>query len=101
MPIYEYICKECNLILEIITGYNSPPLTCPKCRKEMQKKPSTFSMGKNRMEERVKNVLELTKSYLKDGKVEDAKKLLHKAKEYIKNDTINRVYDKLSQKTEG
>jgi putative FmdB family regulatory protein len=38
MPIYEYLCKECNERHEIIQRFSDAPLThCPKCGGEMKK----------------------------------------------------------------
>ncbi len=38
MPIYEYLCSQCNERHEIIQRINDAPLThCPKCGGEMRK----------------------------------------------------------------
>ena len=43
MPIYEYECSKCGLILEKIQNYNDPPLIkCSKCEtKSLTKKISS------------------------------------------------------------
>lgn len=34
MPIYEYKCKECQQLTEVIQSFSEKPLTdCPKCNK--------------------------------------------------------------------
>lgn len=39
MPIYDYICKECDHELEALQNFNEEPLiTCPKCKKDGLKK---------------------------------------------------------------
>lgn len=38
MPIYEYLCSQCNERHEIIQKFSEAPLThCPKCGGEMKK----------------------------------------------------------------
>lgn len=38
MPIYEYLCSQCNERHEIIQKFSEDPLThCPKCGSEMKK----------------------------------------------------------------
>ncbi|MGZ5442034.1 MAG: FmdB family zinc ribbon protein [Thermoanaerobaculia bacterium] len=38
MPIYEYLCSQCNERHEIIQKFSENPLThCPKCGGEMKK----------------------------------------------------------------
>ena len=38
MPIYEYLCQQCNERHEIIQKFSEDPLThCPKCGGEMKK----------------------------------------------------------------
>lgn len=38
MPIYEYLCSQCNERHEIIQKFSDAPLThCPKCGGEMKK----------------------------------------------------------------
>lgn len=45
MPIYEYECKKCNKIHEVIQKFSDDPLkNCPDCGGEIRKliSPSTF-----------------------------------------------------------
>lgn len=45
MPIYEYECKKCNKIHEVIQKFSDDPLkNCPDCGGEVRKliSPSTF-----------------------------------------------------------
>ncbi len=45
MPIYEYICKNCNQEFELIVGSATLP-ECPSCqKKEIEKQFSSFSVG--------------------------------------------------------
>jgi len=44
MPIYEYVCKDCETTYELLVRSSSEHVACPKCgsgRKELQF--STFS----------------------------------------------------------
>ena len=44
MPIYEYLCKECDEELEMIQKISDPPLTeCPACRKDSLMKKASLS----------------------------------------------------------
>jgi putative FmdB family regulatory protein len=45
MPIFEFVCKDCELIFEeLIFGFNSDSVVCPSCGSEqVRKKMSTFS----------------------------------------------------------
>ncbi len=100
MPIYEYRCGKCNIILEVLVLSEKEPPKCPGCGNNMTKKPSIFATKQDRRGERERNILKLASDYLKDGKVEDAKRFLAKAQEYVKTDNISRAYDSLVQKTE-
>lgn len=38
MPLYEYLCNQCNERLEIIQGINDAPFSvCPRCGGELKK----------------------------------------------------------------
>lgn len=38
MPLYEYKCRKCGSILEVLQKVNEPPLKeCPKCRGLLEK----------------------------------------------------------------
>jgi putative FmdB family regulatory protein len=45
MPIFEFVCKECELIFEeLIFGVKTDGVVCPSCGSEqVRKKMSTFS----------------------------------------------------------
>lgn len=45
MPIFEFVCKECELIFEeLIFGSKTDGILCPSCGSEqVRKKMSTFS----------------------------------------------------------
>jgi putative FmdB family regulatory protein len=45
MPIFEFVCKECELIFEeLIFGFNTDNVVCPSCGgKQVRKKMSTFA----------------------------------------------------------
>ncbi len=44
MPIYEYLCKECNKKHEVIQKISDEPLTvCPDCGGELKKEVSLGS----------------------------------------------------------
>ena len=48
MPIYEYVCKECDSITETLVGINERPkkVECEECgSKDTERKVSTFAMG--------------------------------------------------------
>ena len=37
MPMYEYMCPECNKRVEELQGFDDPPPKCKKCNKAMTK----------------------------------------------------------------
>ena len=37
MPIYEYLCKKCNLSIEKLQRINEPSPDCPMCNEQMKK----------------------------------------------------------------
>lgn len=37
MPIYEYKCKECEKISELLQKVDDPPPLCPKCNIKMER----------------------------------------------------------------
>ena len=37
MPIYEYLCKKCNISIERLQRMNDPSPTCALCAKKMQR----------------------------------------------------------------
>ncbi len=38
MPIYEYECRKCNRITEVLQGFNDPPLKkCKYCKGKVQR----------------------------------------------------------------
>jgi len=45
MPIFEFVCKDCELIFEeLIFGFKTEGVLCPSCGSEqVRKKMSTFS----------------------------------------------------------
>ena len=45
MPIFEFVCKDCELIFEeLIFGFKTEGVFCPSCGSEqVRKKMSTFS----------------------------------------------------------
>jgi len=45
MPIYEYVCAECNTKFEQLRplSKSDQPADCPKCHKPTQRKMSTFA----------------------------------------------------------
>ena len=45
MPIYEYLCPNCNIEFELIRnfGESSQPATCPYCNSESQRLISNFA----------------------------------------------------------
>ena len=44
MPIYEYVCEECQRDLEIIQKISDPPVTeCPSCHQPAMKKKASVS----------------------------------------------------------
>ena len=48
MPLYEYVCKNCNQRVEMLQriGEDASGLACPGCgEKKLEKQLSTFSSG--------------------------------------------------------
>jgi putative FmdB family regulatory protein len=46
MPIYEYLCRDCEERFEILLYGREEPV-CPACgHKDLEKKSSTFAVGK-------------------------------------------------------
>jgi putative FmdB family regulatory protein len=45
MPIFEFVCKECELVFEeLIFGFNTDNVVCPSCGgQQVRKKMSTFA----------------------------------------------------------
>ncbi len=41
MPIYDFVCPDCQLVEEKMQKYSDPPPTCTKCNKEMERKVGT------------------------------------------------------------
>ncbi|NPA15250.1 MAG: zinc ribbon domain-containing protein [Deferribacteres bacterium] len=101
MPIYEFRCKNCGVVVEKICRIDEEPPLCPTCRAEMVRCFSTFSFKSSNVSEREKRVLNLAAGYLRDGKVEDAHRFLKKAAQHVKTDTVKKAADKLSAKLEG
>ncbi|MEE9554318.1 MAG: FmdB family zinc ribbon protein [candidate division Zixibacteria bacterium] len=45
MPIYEYLCRRCDLEFELLVGVNSSENCCPNCAStDLFKKFSVFGM---------------------------------------------------------
>lgn len=45
MPIYEYVCKNCEKGFEVLVRSSSQEIHCPGCQgKEVEKQFSTFGM---------------------------------------------------------
>ena len=45
MPIYEYLCKDCNFEFETLVRSSSQKIECTKCKSDqVEKKFSTFGM---------------------------------------------------------
>ena len=40
MPIYEFECKECHIVVERLVLGDPPPPKCPKCLAKMKKRVS-------------------------------------------------------------
>ena len=38
MPIYNYICKDCELSYYVLHGFDDPPPKCPECESKNVKK---------------------------------------------------------------
>jgi len=99
MPIYDYECANCGLIFEVIAGRGEDPPTCPGCGSCESKKliaAPAFHIKEDRatpcIEERVKG-------YLKDGNISGAMRFADKAASMVKSDKVQRIADKLHQKT--
>ncbi len=45
MPIYEYICKDCDKHFDVLVRGSETPV-CPSCKsKKLEKQPSTFAVS--------------------------------------------------------
>lgn len=95
MPLYEFCCKRCGSVFEEITPLDSPPPSCPKCGGETYRliSPVSFKISDDRA---IRRIEKRFRDYIKDGKYKDAERFLSKASEYVKDDRIKRLQEKIS-----
>ncbi len=101
MPIYEFKCERCGVIIKKICSFSDPEPLCPCCGFQMRRCISSFSFKSSDIADREKRIFKLAQGYLKDGKIHDAHRFLKKASEYVKSENIKKAVDKLSSKLES
>lgn len=100
MPLYDFECLECQFLFEEVAGLDIASVPCPACKSENTQKmisaPAFHIKGGNpatgRIEKRVKN-------YLKNGDFAGATRFADKAASMVKSDKVQKIADKLHQKT--
>ncbi|MBW2163595.1 MAG: zinc ribbon domain-containing protein [Deltaproteobacteria bacterium] len=99
MPIYDYECAKCGLIFEAIVRRGEDPSPCPDCGSRESKKLITapaFHIKEDRATARIEKRV---KGYLKDGNIPGAMRFADEAASMVKSDKVQRISDKLHQKT--
>jgi putative FmdB family regulatory protein len=99
MPIYDYECAKCGLIFEAIVSRGEDPPTCPDCGSHESKKLITapaFHIKEDRATARIEKRV---KGYLKNGNISGAMRFADEAASMAKSDKVQRIADKLHQKT--
>jgi putative FmdB family regulatory protein len=99
MPIYDYECAKCGLIFEAIVGRGEDPPTCPNCGSYESKKLITASAFHIKEDRATARIEKRVKGYLKDGNISGAMRFADKAASMVKSDRVQRIADKLHEKT--
>ncbi|MDY6839295.1 MAG: zinc ribbon domain-containing protein [Thermodesulfobacteriota bacterium] len=99
MPIYEYECARCGKVFEMLmpSGENLPP--CVSCGSSETRKIMAVSAIRIKEDGATARIGKRVKDYLKDGKVSDAVRFADKAASMVKSDKVQRIAEKLHQKT--
>lgn len=99
MPLFDYECRDCGEIFEVVVVGRDGRPECPACGgRKTRKLPSVVAVhvrtdtATPRIEKRVKD-------YLKDGKFKEATRFADKAAAMTKNDKAKRIAAKLHEKT--
>jgi putative FmdB family regulatory protein len=99
MPIYDYECTRCGLIFEAIVCRDEDPPPCPDCGSRESKKliaAPAFHIKEDRATARIEKRV---KGYLKDGNISGAMRFADKAASMVKSDKVQRIAEKLHEKT--
>ena len=99
MPIYEYECRNCGAVFELIVGVDANLPLCPHCGGSETRKIIAASAIHIREDRATARISKRVKDYLKDGKVSDAVRFADKAASMVKSDKVKHIADKLHQKT--
>ena len=97
MPLYEFCCKRCGCVFEEVTPVDSPPPKCPECGGETYRLISPVSFKVND-DSAIRRIEKRFQYYVKGGKYKDAARFLAKASEYVKNDKVKRLQEKVENK---
>lgn len=97
MPLYEFCCKKCGFIFEEVTPVDSPAPCCPECGGETYRliSPVSFKVSDDSAIRRIEKRFQY---YVKGGKYKDAARFLAKASEYVKDDRVKRLQEKVENK---
>ena len=99
MPIYDYECAKCGSIFEAIVKRGEDPSPCPDCGSRESIKLITapaFHIKEDRATVRIEKRV---KGYLKEGNISGAVRFADDAASMVKSDKVQRIADKLHQKT--
>ncbi len=100
MPIYDYECVECGLIFEVFVDRCEGPLPCPGCGSGKTKRLISAPAFHIKEDHATPRIEKKVKSYLRDCNISGAVQFADKAASLVKSDKVNRIADKLHQKTE-
>ena len=97
MPLYDFCCEKCGNIFEKVCSVNYPPPPCPNCGGKTHRLLSAVSF-KIKGNEAVRRIEKRLQYYIKGGKYKDAARFLNKATEFVKDDKIKRLQEKVENK---
>jgi putative FmdB family regulatory protein len=97
MPLYEFCCKKCGFVFEEITSADSPSPSCPECGGDTYRLicPVSFKINDDKAVRRIEKRFQY---YVKGGKYKDAARFLAKATEFVKDDRVKRLREKVETK---
>ncbi len=91
MPVYEYRCKNCNYVFEVMHGIDEPSPNCPNCGSKKVTKIITMVSFKVDHGQALSRIEKRFKDYVRYGKYKDAAKFAEKAAQYVKHDKIKEM----------